>query len=149
MDGKVLFVRYGNFIRRVPVDRVIPAQEYKEVPEEEADPDDVMNKERLEDDDFTNVEIITKKDKEIEALKKANQDQEKLIEEMSRNVSVVDQRNGKDQNEKKQNEKKQNGKTEVNCIRKFVSSWMERKIFSVEKLFTYTNQHQRRNILSL
>ena len=28
MDGKVLFVRYGNFIRRVPVDRVVPAEQY-------------------------------------------------------------------------------------------------------------------------
>ena len=49
MDGKVLFVRYGNFIRRVPVERVVPAEEYKEVTLEDTDPDDIENNERLDD----------------------------------------------------------------------------------------------------
>ena len=89
MDGKVLFVRYGNFIRRVPVDRVIPAQEYKEVSDDEADPDDILNKERLDDDDFTNVEIITKKDKEIELMKNTIEEQRKCIEAMSTTVKAT------------------------------------------------------------
>ena len=83
MDGKVVFVRYGNFIRRVPIDRVVPGESFEENAEEEIDPDDVENEERLEDDAFDNVELISKKDKEIETLKQCNSEQEKLIAEIS------------------------------------------------------------------
>ena len=83
MDGKVLFVKYGNFIRRVPVDRVVPAEQYYDTPEDEADPDDKENDERLHDDEFKNLEVITKQKKEIEQLNKINKEQERMIEEVS------------------------------------------------------------------
>ena len=86
MDGKVLFVRYGNFIRRVPVDRVVPAEQYQEGLEEEADPDDIKNNERLDDDEFENVEILAIKDKEIELLKQTNTEQENRIAQMSKHL---------------------------------------------------------------
>ena len=85
-DGKVLFVKYANFIRRVPLDRIIPAEESHDASDEEPDQQDVDNKERLQDDDFENVEIVTKKDKEIDALKKANQEQIKQITELKDKV---------------------------------------------------------------
>ena len=44
MDGKVLFVKYGNFIRRV--DHVVPAEKYYDTPEDEADPDGKENYEK-------------------------------------------------------------------------------------------------------
>ena len=90
MDGKVLFVRYGNFIRRVPVDRVVPAEEYKAEPEEQADPDDVANAERLEDDDFKDMELLAIKDKEIEMLKQCNQEQQNKLEEMLNKSKTVE-----------------------------------------------------------
>lgn len=68
-DGKVVFIRYGNFIRRVPLDRIVPAEEHPDLEEVELDQDDINNDERLEDDSFENVDIIVKKDKEIEQLK--------------------------------------------------------------------------------
>ena len=34
-DGKVLFIKYANFIRRVPLDYIIPAEEYNDANEEE------------------------------------------------------------------------------------------------------------------
>ena len=68
MDGKVLFVRYGNFIRRVPVDRVVPAEEYKEVTLEDTDPDDIENNERLDDDDFKDMELVAIRMKRLKHL---------------------------------------------------------------------------------
>ena len=89
MDGKILFVKYGNFIRRVPVDRVIPAEQYKEVSEDEVDPDDVDNFERLEDDEFKGIELLAMKDKEIEMLKQMNKDKEKQMEEILSKLKTV------------------------------------------------------------
>ena len=37
-DGKILFLRYGNFIRRVPLDHIIPAEEYNNDADEELIP---------------------------------------------------------------------------------------------------------------
>ena len=39
-DGKLLFLRYGNFIRRVPLDRIIPADQCNNV-EEDIDKNDI------------------------------------------------------------------------------------------------------------
>ena len=83
MDKKVLFIRYGNFIRRVPIGRVVPAEVYEETPEVEADPDDKENSEKSQDGEFENVEIIAKKDKKIELLKEINSKQEQKIAELS------------------------------------------------------------------
>ena len=55
----------------------------QEVSEEEADPDDLENHERLEDDEFKNMDIVAKKDIEIEELKKVNKEQEKHIVDLS------------------------------------------------------------------
>ena len=41
-DGKVLFVKYGNFIRRVPLDFVVSASEYTTGDDEEIDFDEAM-----------------------------------------------------------------------------------------------------------
>ena len=69
-DGKVLFVRYGNFIRRVPLDHVVPANEYAGNDDEDVDQNDLKNHERMQDDNFDNVEIVAQKNAEIENLKK-------------------------------------------------------------------------------
>ena len=81
-DGKVLFVKYGNFLRRVTLDRVIPAGGYNNDAPEEVDKNDEVNKDRLLDDDFENVDIVVEKDKEIEQLKKQNAENEKHISEL-------------------------------------------------------------------
>ena len=78
-DGKVLFIKYANFIRRVALDHIIPADEYDDTNEEEVNKEDEDNTERLNDDKFESVEMILKKDKEIEELTKAAITQEKVI----------------------------------------------------------------------
>ena len=50
-DGKVLFVKYGNFMRRIPIDHVIPAEQHQEELDEDENQEDVDNCERLQDDD--------------------------------------------------------------------------------------------------
>ena len=87
--GKVLFIKYGNFIRRVPLDFVIPADERKNVENEEDDQEDIDNHDRLQDDDFDNEELMAKKEKEIENLKRLNLEQEKLIKELENNVTTA------------------------------------------------------------
>ena len=77
MDGKVVFVKYVNFIRRIPIDCIFPAESYQDTSEEEADPDDVDNCERLADDEFSNVELLAQNDKKIEMLNQKIQEQEK------------------------------------------------------------------------
>ena len=80
-DGKVVFIRYGNFIRRLPLDHIVPADTCHDVEEEaKAAPDDLENDERMDDDDFQSVDIVAEKDRVIEQLKKANHEQEKAIE---------------------------------------------------------------------
>ena len=81
-DGKVLFIKYGNFIRRVPLDLVIPADEYHDTEMDEIDKQDVENRERMEDDDFKNVDVVTQKDKEIDQLKKSKLEQDKRIADL-------------------------------------------------------------------
>ena len=54
-DGKVLFIKYANFIRRVPLDHIIPADEYDDTNEEEVNKGDEDNTERLNDDKFESV----------------------------------------------------------------------------------------------
>ena len=88
MDGKVVFVKYGNFIRRIPIDRIIPAESYQDTSTEEADPDDIDNSERLADDEFTNVELLAQKDKEIENLKKKIQEKEKMVADISNKMKL-------------------------------------------------------------
>ena len=42
-DGKVLFIKYRNFLRRVPLDHIIPADEYHDSSDQEVDQVDVEN----------------------------------------------------------------------------------------------------------
>ena len=86
-DGKVLFIKYGNFMRRVTLDRVIPAGGYYDGPEDEVDKNDEDNQERLLDDDFKDVEILVKKDRQIEQLEKENSEQKKRITELENKSS--------------------------------------------------------------
>ena len=81
-DGKVLFIKYGNFIRRVPLDFVVHAEEYTDNLDIEVDKNDVDNQERMHDDPFENVEIVSKKDMEIEQLKRVNEEQIHRIKEL-------------------------------------------------------------------
>ena len=71
-DGKLLFIKYGNFIRRVPIDHVVPAEKHYETPDADVDENDLKNNERLKDDNFTDVEALVKRDKVIQELKKTN-----------------------------------------------------------------------------
>ena len=96
-DGKVVFIRYGNFIRRVPLDRIVPADEHPESEEEELDQEDINNAERLEDDNFENVDIIVKKDKEIEQLQRKLKEMEtEMKKKDSFQTKVQKQTNQKD-----------------------------------------------------
>ena len=80
--GKVLFVKYGNFIRRVTLDRVIPADGYHDATDVEVDKNDEENEDRLLDDNFENIEIVVEKEREIDLLKKENIAQKKQIIEL-------------------------------------------------------------------
>ena len=85
-DGKVIFIKYANFIRRVPLDFIIPADEYSEE-NDEANQEDIHNSERLDDDQFDNVDVIAKKDKEIEELKKSMMGQADAIKSLEVKIS--------------------------------------------------------------
>ena len=62
-DGKVIFLKNGNFIRRVHLDLIVPAKEcHDDDVKETVSPDDEENADRLADDDFGNMEVIVKKD---------------------------------------------------------------------------------------
>ena len=91
-DGKVLFVKYGNFLRRVPLDRVAPAEKTHDITEEDIDEDDVQNSGRLDDDKFDNLDIVAQKDKEIEDLKKSNIGYEKIISDQETKDSESNQK---------------------------------------------------------
>ena len=84
-DGKVVFIKYGNFIRRVPLDRIVPAQEYIDDENTDVDQEDVNNHERMQDDVFDNVDVVAQKDIEIETLKKRNDEYLARIEELEKN----------------------------------------------------------------
>ena len=86
-DGKVLFIKYANYIRRVPLDRVVPADEYVDNDGADVDQDDVKNHERMHDDSFDNEEIVAQKDIELENLKKMNHEQPGRITELERKVA--------------------------------------------------------------
>ena len=94
-DGKVVFLRYGNFIRRVPLDRIIPGDEQQMYEEDEIDKNDIENKERLLDDDFEEVKIVAKKEKEIEELRKQNLQQEKKIEAFENKIKTMEAKHQK------------------------------------------------------
>ena len=81
-DGKVLFLKSANFIKRVPLDHILPADEYDDSNEEEVNKEDEDNTERLNDDKFESEEMILKKYKEIEELTKATITQEKVITDL-------------------------------------------------------------------
>ena len=102
-DGKVVFIKYGNFIRRVPLDRIVPAQEYVDDDENtDDDQDDVKKHERMQDNSFDNVEIVAKKDIEIENLKTINSEHLKRIEQLETNVdpsNLVESRDGEQCNQ--------------------------------------------------
>ena len=87
-DGKVLFIKYGNFIRRVPIDFVVPAENRYETSDGDVDVHDIENDDRLEDKQFGEVEAIVKKDKEIEELKNINLEKDKLIEKLEKESST-------------------------------------------------------------
>ena len=59
----MIFIKYANFIRRVPLDHVIPADEYNDTEEEEPNKEDEENSTRLDDDRFENVDIVVQKEK--------------------------------------------------------------------------------------
>ena len=80
-DEKLLFLRYGNFIRRVPLDRIIPADQCHNV-EEDIDKNDIENKDRLLDEDFSDVEIVAQKEKQIEELQRQAKEKETKIKEL-------------------------------------------------------------------
>ena len=86
-DGKVIFIKYAGFIRRVPLDHVIPADEYNDAEEEEPSKEDEENSRRLDDDKFENVEILVEKEKEIEQLQKSVEDQAKVIKSLENKIS--------------------------------------------------------------
>ena len=69
-DGNLLFLSYRNFIRRVPLDHIIPAHDLQNEPEAEIDKNDMESSDRLLDDDFKDVEQLVKKQREIEELRK-------------------------------------------------------------------------------
>ena len=91
-DGKLVFLRYGNFIRRVTLDRIIPADQCHNIEEDDIDHNDVENSDRLLDDDFNEVEIVAEKKKEIEKLQQQNKDQADRIKELEEKTSVPDKR---------------------------------------------------------
>ena len=65
------------------MDHIVPAKEcHDDDVKETVSPDDEENADRLADDDFGNMEVIVKKDREIESLKKLNKEQENKIKQM-------------------------------------------------------------------
>ena len=86
-DGKVVFIKYANFIRRVPLDLIIPADEYNDEANGEIDKEDLDHSVRLNDDKFEDMEILVKKDKEIEQLNKSMHEQANVIKEMENNFA--------------------------------------------------------------
>ena len=88
-DGKVLFIKYANFIRRVPLDHIIPADEYKDEEEEvdENNQEDAENSNRLDDDKFENMDVVIQKDKEIDILKNSLNDKETVIKNLENKLS--------------------------------------------------------------
>ena len=98
-DGKVLFIKYANFVRRVPLDHIIPADEYNDGIEEEVNQEDVENAKRLDDDKFENVEIIVQKDREIEQMRKAIEEKENIMKEME--IEITEKRKSIKPTEKK------------------------------------------------
>ena len=69
------------------MDNIIPADEYHIDTEEEIDPKDMENSDRLLDDNFQEVEIVAKKEKELEELRKRNLEQENKIKKLESIVS--------------------------------------------------------------
>ena len=66
------------------MDFVVPAKEYTGGDDEEIDQTDVENQDRMKDDVFEEVEIVAKKDKEIENLKHINSQQLDRIRELEK-----------------------------------------------------------------
>ena len=103
-DGKVLFIRYGNFLRRIPVEHVVPAEKHledDEIVEEETNdpaPDDVENHERLLDDSFENIEIVVQKEREIESLKKSIEEKDTIIRNLEQKALTGENLNQIDEN---------------------------------------------------
>ena len=89
----MIFIKYANFIRRVPLDFIKPADEYSDDINEEVDKEDIDHAVRLDDDKFENVEIIVKKDREIEQLKKSMAEQGNVIKEMETNIAADNKNN--------------------------------------------------------
>jgi hypothetical protein len=70
-DGKVIFLKYRNFMRRVPLDHIVPAKEcHDDNVKETVSNDGEVNADRLAYEDFGNMEVIVKKDREIDKLNK-------------------------------------------------------------------------------
>ena len=86
-DRKILFIKYGNFIRRVPIDVVVPADKRYDTSDVEVDEKDIENDDRLEDDQFAEVEVISKKDNEIQDLKEKNVEKDKVIERLEKEAN--------------------------------------------------------------
>ena len=68
------------------MDFIVPADEYTDVDENEIDQNDIDHQERMKDDQFDNVDIVSQKDMEIEHLKRTNTDQLVRIKELEMKV---------------------------------------------------------------
>ena len=84
---KSSFYKVCKFHQKNPIDFIIPAEEYNDTNEEEVNQEDADNDERLDDDKFDNVEMIVKKDRELEELRKAAIKQEQVIKELELKIS--------------------------------------------------------------
>ena len=58
---------------------------------DEIDKQDVENRERMEDDDFKNVDVVTQKDKEIDQLKKSKLEQDKRIANLEHELQKIEE----------------------------------------------------------
>ena len=75
------------------MDNIIPADEYIEALETEVDEEDVLHKERLQDDEFENVELISLKDREIEILKKLEIEKDEKIQNLEIKLKELSAKN--------------------------------------------------------
>ena len=162
-DGKVLFIKYGNFIRRVPLDRIVPAQEYVDDEITDVDQEDVNNQERLEDDDFDNVDIVAQKDIEIANLKTQTTEYLARIDKLEKDVEASNRMENKTPEIPKEMEDKvdksfsgkMNKSTNISLPNKYKSirfkmvgndEWFHGKVLTKHKGKSIHKKHNRNQI---
>ena len=143
--GKTLYLRYGNWLRRVPVDTVIPDPDGKGKEEEGfIDPDDVDVSEDVEENDTPAAEIVgdITAAQENNALKDRIKELESKMEEVKANKlceqnNIVEKRK---ERRKRQRERKEQMKVKFptlgeNILYKEVGqeSWIKARVFRVFK----------------